>query len=266
MSRKFLLSLASLLAVAALGVVASSAGAVVCTANVLCSSVAGEKLRDDFTEPPEAVSGGSFGTSALAVNTVAAIRLTIGANFNENPKGDAFFGIKIHSDPPTVAAGTTCKEGLGEAEGWVTFVDIQNATTGTTKVASPVFDDTSPGDNGPWPIGIRSDNCSTATHPGRVVIEHVALFFPTLANTTVTGTLLGTWAPPAVGRCENASGGVELTEAQTVSINGKSGEAVTINNGTAGKPAFICFVSANNYLFPNTPPVWTPLTGGINKD
>ncbi len=255
MKSRFLITLAPALLVAmfALGAVASSASAAACTGFVLCNN-SNEKLRDDFTEPPEGVSGGSFGTSALAVNTAGKLRFcatVISKVCNENPAGYAFFGVKLHSDPPTVAAGTECKEGLGEAEGWVTFVDIQNATPGAA------YDDTSPGDNGPWPIGVRSDNCKVK--PGVVRIEHAALLFAGLGNATATGTFTGTWVQP--GSCPGGSGGVKLDIKQP-GITLKEAE---VDNG-AGANAFICFVSSNNYLFPTAAPTWAPFTGNIWKD
>lgn len=263
--------LAVLAAVLGVGTSSASAAEGACANNVLCgrnsTATNAERLRDDFVEPPEGVSGGSFGASLLAVNTAGALRLTSGAAFNENPKGDAFFGLKLHSNPPTVATGTVCKEGLGEAEGWVLFADIQNATNNAGE-PSPVYDDTSPGDNGPWPIGIRSDHCSARA--GVVTIEHVALFLPKLAGgVTVTGVLTGNWVQPTIGAeegCKGGRGGVELKEKQTVTLNGTSGQEIKINNGVAGKLAFICFVSSNNELFPTTPPTWAPFTGGIWKD
>jgi len=256
--KKILCVLAVVVAMFALAVGASSASAAACTGFVLCNN-SNEKLRDDFTEPPEGVSGGSFGSSALAVNTAGKLRLCSTVSTikvcNENPAGYAVLGVKLHRDPPTVAAGTECKEGLGEAEGWVTFVDIQNWTP------SAVFDDTSPGDNGPWPIGVRSDNCKVK--PGVVRIEHAALFFPGLANLMATGTFTGTWVQP--GSCPGGSGGVKLDVKQPgITLSGA--EKPEIDNGTANVNAFICFVSSNNYLYPTTVPTWAPFTGNIWKD
>jgi hypothetical protein len=260
-SRKLLISLVpAVLAVAALGVGASSASAAACTVNVLCNN-SNEKLRDDLTEPPEGISGGGYGTSALAVNTAGSLRLcmTIAGlkTCNESPTGYVFFGVKLHSNPLTVAAGTTCKAGLGEAKGWVTFVDWMHYTP------SAVYDNTSPGYNGAWPIGVRSDKCSAATNPGKVTIERAALFFPALANLVATGTFTGKWVQP--GECPGGSGGVKLDVKQE-GIKLSAGEKPELDNGTAHTNAFICFVASSNYLYPNAAPTWAPFTGNIWKD
>ena len=44
--------------------------------------------------------------------------------------------------------------------------------------------------------------------------------------------------------------------------------ARAIDNGTTGTTsrAILCFVSANNYLYPTTAPTWGPFTGAIWKD
>jgi hypothetical protein len=255
-SRKLLISLVpAVLAVAALGVGASSASAAACTVNVLCNN-ANEKLRDDLTEPPEGISGGGYGTSALAVNTAGKIRLclTIGGlkTCNESPQGYVLFGVKLHSNP---VSATECKAGQGEAKGWVTFVDWMHYTP------SAVYDDTSPGYNGAWPIGVRSDKCTV--NPGKVTIERSALFFPGLANLVAAGTFTGKWVQP--GECPGGSGGIKLDVAQP-GIRASFGEKPELDNGSANTNAFICFVASNNYLYPNTAPTWAPFTGNIWKD
>jgi hypothetical protein len=263
MFKKRLISLvvASLTLVAlGLGGVASSAMAEVHVLEGKGGTETGA-LRDDLIEPPEHVSGGGYGTSILGTNSLGAIRLTIGEAFNENAANYAYFGVKIHSNPEAPEGEKTkeCKEGKGEAEGWVSFVDIQNAKD-QSAVESPAYANTSPGYNGEWPIGIKSDKCKN--NPGKVTIEHVALYFPKLSAEAV-GVLVGAYSEPNKEKC--SGGGIELTEAQTLTVNGTA-TAVKLNNGTAGKPAFICFVSANNYLFPEKAPTWTPLTGEIKKN
>jgi hypothetical protein len=274
MSRKYLFGLLPILAVLA-SAMAPSAFALKpskpCTKNILCTGNEGtEGLRDDFTEPPEGVSGGSLGSSILGSNTAGPLRLTIGANFNENPQGYAFFGVKLHSNPET--STTVCRE----VEGWVTFVDIQRASgeyEATPVTNSPVFDDTSPGDNGPWPIGIHSNQTICGAKAGKVTIEHVALYLP-VPKKLITGTLIGVYVQPSTPakptKCP--AGGIALEENQNVTINGKSGEAVKIQAGASGV-AVICFVSSNNWVFPKTAPTWSPFmdfteseTPGIWKD
>jgi hypothetical protein len=217
-----------------------------CTEFVLCSGK-NEKLRDNSTTPP---TGGEFGTEALAVNTAGSLRLTAKiaglAAHNENPKGYAFFGIKLGKNP----ASANCNI----AEGSVTFADLQDATTGGAE--SPVFPN-----NVVWPIKVRSDKCTT--EPGVVTIESVGLFFPNFHELKATGTFTGKWVQP--GACPGGSGGIELNVKQT-GVALSTGTEPEIDNGTTGKPAFICFVSAENYLYPTTAPTWTPLTGAIWKD
>ena len=159
---------------------------------------------------------------------------------------------------------TKCEKALG----FVEFVDIQNAKNNEAKT-SPAFSNTTAGFNGAWPFSITSD--STACEEklrGAVAIEKVSLLFPNLggvgANTTVAGTLTGKFLEPAKeGKCP--AGGISLNEEQTVTVDGTAGTKVKITAGEKGVAA-ICFVSANNYLFPEKAPTWAPFTGAISKD
>jgi len=233
-----------------------------CTEFVLCNN-SNVGLRDDLVEPPE---GGSFGTDALAVNTQGPLRLcekfkaAVGCEGvkNQNPINDAFFGLKLHENPTSANCHT--------ATGWVEWADIQNATS-TGGVSSPVFAGTSPGDNGAWSLSVRSDKCST--NPGRVSIDRFAIYIPVpgfWVTTPSTGEIVGKYIQPSA-QC--AAGGVELNIEQTLEINDVSA-ARTIDNGTTGvgaaSNAFICFVSANNYVYPKTGPEWKELQGAIWKD
>jgi hypothetical protein len=254
--RKFLISLAPAAVVAAFALAPSAASAAACTTNVLCNN-SNEALRDDAVTPP---TGGGYGTSALAVNTAGTLRFCatlLGLKkCNENPTGYAFFGVKLHSNPATSA--TKCEE----ATGWVTFVDVQNATTSGAK--SPVYDNTSPGSNGAWPISVKSDNtgCPLAER-GKVTIEKSALYFPELLGVNATGTFTGKWVQP--GECAGGSGGVKL-EVKQPGVTLSTGEKPEVDNGPKAENAFICFVSANNYLYPEKAPAWTPLVGNVWKD
>jgi hypothetical protein len=253
--RKFLISLAPAAVVAAFALAPSAASAAACTKNVLCNNT-NEALRDDAVAPP---TGGGYGTSGLAVNTAGTLRFCatlLGLKkCNENPTGYAFFGVKLHGNPATSA--TKCEE----ATGWVTFVDVQNAVTGTTK--SPVYDNTSPGSNGAWPISVKSDSTACGANAGKVTIEKSALYFPELLGVNATGTFTGKWVQP--GECAGGSGGVKLDTLQP-GVKLSPGENPEVDNGTTGKNAFICFVSANNYLYPEKAPTWTPLVGNVWKD
>jgi len=282
MSKKFLISLAPLLAVAAFALVPSAALAVVskpCLTNVLCSGNEGkEPLRDDFAEPPASTTGsfgtvkGGFGTSALAVNTAGPLRLLAKLGTvtvaNKNPAGYAFFGVKL--DKNSVTSTTKCET----ATGYVTFVDIQDATTLNEKgeeVSSPVYSGEGPfsptlptgarGGLGPWLLKINSDNtgCSEAER-GKVTISNVSLYFPTLSGLVATGQFVGQYVQPTGGTVAPCpAGGVELAISQP-GISLTLGTTPELDNGTTGKKAFICFVSSNNYLFPKTAPTWAPFS------
>jgi hypothetical protein len=244
--KKFLIGLAPALLVAAFALAPSGASAAACATKVLCNG-SNAALRDDAVTPP---AGGGYGSSALATDTNGPLRLSALGSFNENPTGYAFFGVKLDKDPNT--STTACEK----ATGWVTFVDIQNAKN-NTGAFSPVYDNTSPGFNAAWPFKVNSDNtgCAVAER-GVVTIENVALFFPNLAtgNVTVTGTMKGKYVQPgATSKCQ--AGGVELNKAQMMTVNGVNLE-VEISNGAAKEAGFVCFVSANNNLFPEAAPKW----------
>jgi len=259
--KKFFISLAPALLVTAfaLGIGASLASAAPpCTTNVLCNG-SNAKLRDDAVAPP---AGGGYGASALAINTKGPLRLSALGTFNENPTGYAFFGIKFVEDP--VTSPTVCEK----AKGLVTFVDIQDARN-NTGAFSPVYDNTERA----WPFIVNSDNTGCpVVERGVVTIEHVALFFPNLqaGNLAITGTIRGKYVQPSSDSCP--AGGIELNKAQILAINGGNME-VEISNGASKGPAFICFVSSNNNLFPERAPTWSPFrdeagspTPGIWKD
>lgn len=251
---KALAALAPVLLLAALALLPSSAFAAEepCTNNVLCDN-AGTALRDDFNAPK------GFGTDMLATNTQATLRLVALAGetpvfSNSNPANYAYFGLELLSNP------ATSTEVCNDAEGWVTFADIQNATP------SPVYAGISPTRFGPWPFTVKSDNtgCPEAER-GRVTIEDTHLFF-SAAEATASGTFVGSYEQPGAN-CEG--GGVKLDVAQpgiTVEAGGEKFAARVDNGAEVPSNAFICFVSANNSLFPTTAPTWEPLTGAIWKD
>jgi hypothetical protein len=255
MKNKFLISLAPALVAAALAVVPSTALAVVskaCTTNVLCSGNSGaEPLRDDATTPP---TGGGYGTSVLAVNTAGNLRYgfkVAGVTArNEIEAGYADFGIKLVENPKSKAGECVVAKGL------VTWVDIQKAGLSGNKKSSPVYDNTEKA----WPLSVRSDFC--ATEPGVVKVEGVGLFLPELEKEVVGGALTGKYVQPTGGEVAPCpAGGVEFNVKQplvTLSV-GEAG-SFELDNGTVGKPAFLCFVAANNYLFPKTAPKWAPFS------
>src|SRR5271169_6549991 len=133
MSKKFLIGLAPVLAVAAFALVPSAAMAGVEPCWVLTSAkvkppvgtcnnppgvLAPQNLRDNAFTPP---AGGGFGTDALAVNTHAAIRFRakISGVFvnNFSPAGYAFFGLKLVRNPlspKTKVQEEKCEEEKGK--------------------------------------------------------------------------------------------------------------------------------------------------------
>ncbi len=269
--KRFLVGLLPLLAVAASAVVPSAAAAVACESQVLCNA-AGVNLRDDLSEGP---TGGGFGTDGLAVNTQGPLRWCekyvsgtgCGGTTNKNPANDAFVGITLRENrafPKTAKEKEECKEAAGReaaATGWVQWVDIQDATS-TGGTSSPVYAGTSPSANGPWSLTIRSDECTT--NPGRVTIGKFAAYLPVpnwILTTPTTGGLVGKYVNPG-STC--AGGGAELNVEQALELNGASA-ARTIDDGTTGTTtkAILCFVSANNSLYPTTAPTWGPFMGAI---
>ncbi len=286
MKKKCLISVAPLLAIVgfALAPSAATAGAgEPCNKFVLCPSTNNEeKLRDDVNEGP---TGGGFGADALVVNTQRPLRLcrefTAGTGCtgpsNKNPVNDAFFGIKTYENRPapvTTREREECKEAAGHetaAIGWVQWGDPQDSTsTGTS--ANPMYVGTSPGDNGPWTIRLRSDLCTV--NPGLVTISKVAVYFPVIGwwvTTPSTGEIVGKYIQPSTtaNPTECKGGGVELNIEQSLEVNDVL-LARTFDNGTTGvaqaDKAIFCTVSANNYLYPTTAPSWGPFTGAIWKD
>jgi hypothetical protein len=213
-------------------------------ANVL-NAAGGVALRDDLTTPP---SNAQYGADILAQNTKSILALTVGGVVqNRNPINDAFVGLQLHSNPEAKNCST--------ATAYATFVDLQNATT-PGGVSSPVYADTL---IDPFRVDINSDLCTT--NPGQVLIQGVGLYFPTLA-VEVRGFIKGLYEQPGVN-C--AAGGVKLNLAQPgLLVNGAGTPEVGISNG-AGAVAYLCFVSANNYVFPTVPKELGPLTGEIKK-
>lgn len=249
---------------------ASSASAAPCTTNILCNG-SNQPLRDDNVGNAGAETT-NYGADGLASNTEGKLRLsaTVPATeppqkvSNENDANYAYFGVELENNPATSEA--ECRS----ATGHVTFADVQNATP------SAVYAGISPGGFGPWPITVVSNDPVCGGFAGLVVASNVHLLFPGLGDTTAVGNFLGTYRQPSevAGECE--AGGMELAIAQpqvTVTIGGKGGtvlEKPEIDNGNNNQNAFLCFVSANNDLFPSVAPVWSdeenPLEGAIWKD
>jgi hypothetical protein len=266
--KKFLLGLAPLFAVAAFGIAPSSAGAAACRIVTLNTNAGGQEAT--CNEPPSTTSPANlreteegaatspistnFATNGLLVNTKGKLRLKAKisgvAVTNENPIGDAFFGLNLESNP--VSSAAVCRA----ATGMVTFADIQHASP------SAVYDGTSA-----WPFTLVSNSaaCSSETR-GTVIIREVTLLFATLgaSETPViaSGTMKGVYEQPGTN-CP--AGGIKLNTAQPGLTTEPATTSPEVDNSTTGEAAYICFVSANNYVYPTTAPTWT-LTGAIWKD
>jgi hypothetical protein len=135
MRKGLLAGLVSLLAVAALGVGASSSSAAACRVLVYaeksegqgvgCNNPPGVTIPQNIRAGTDAPEG--FGTDALAVNTKGGLRFcatsaVLGKLCNSNPTGYAFFGLKVDKNP--VSSATKCES----ASGWVPWADVQHAS------------------------------------------------------------------------------------------------------------------------------------------
>jgi hypothetical protein len=273
--KKFLFGLAPVLAVAAFALVPSGASAVPVQCRVLadaaaqhfgveCNNPPGvvepQNLRENNDGVSTSPQSTNYGTDGFAVNTAGKLRFCatsalLGRICNSNPAGYAFFGLKLFTNPESSA--TVCRR----AEGNIPWVDIQRATS------SPVFD----GALSAWTFSVNSDNAGcSSTQKGVVTVRNASLLFETLAAggpVIATGTFKGVWSQPssAAGKCP--AGGIEINKVQSGITTEPETTAIEIDNGEATPaPAFICFVSANNYLYPDTAPVWAPFTGAIWKN
>lgn len=233
-----------------LAVGASSAMAV----NILTAAggITTGALRDDLTVTAPATNA-QYGTDILAQNTKGALALTTGEPAevqNQNGQFYAFVGLKLHSNPEA----KNCSVATAYAE----FVDLQKATHLTA--SSPVYADTL---IDPWRVDINSDMC--AVNPGVVRIGGVGLFFPTL-GIEARGTIEGVYVQPgATSNC--TAGGVQFNLKQpNLLLNGVATLKPGINNTEVGKNAYLCFVSANNYVYPTVGKELGPLTGEITKN
>lgn len=251
-------ALVTLAVVLAMAIGSSSASAAPCPTNILCDG-AENPIRSDFTGAP-ALKG--YGGDLLATNSESTLRLLALEGeepvfANSNPANYAYFGIELMTNPPT--SKTTCND----AEGWVTFADIQNAEP------SPVYAGISPTRFGPWPVVVFSNALNEEEPPkpvcgenaGKVFIEDTHLLFSNIGggNTAIaSGTFVGDYVQPEEG-CEG--GGVELAGPQpgiTVTALGQNFSGA-IDNGAGGN-ALICFVSSNNALYPTEAPTWGPFS------
>jgi hypothetical protein len=211
-------------------------------------------LRDDLTTPP---TNAQYGADLLAQNTAAPLQLFKGGaaeeGLNKNGRWAAFVGIKLHSNPMAVNCST--------ATGYVEFADFQKAVTVPGGLNSPVYADTL---IAPWRVDINSNSCEAAKNPNKVTVTGVGLYFPLLlGGQEVRGTITGKYEPPG-GNC--SAGGVNLDLQQPGLLANGAAIGAGINNGTAGVHAFLCFVSANNDVYPAVPVGEGAITGKIKNE
>lgn len=197
----------------------------------------------------------NFGTDMLAVNTKGPLRFKVGAGAGEAatvPMGYGFFVFKLFTNPES--SKTICRQ----AQGNIPAADIQHASN------SAVFN----GSSGAWTFSIKSDNegCPLA-EKGKVTIRNVSLLFETLkvggTPIVAAGAIAGAYENPDAN-CP--AGGIKLNISQSGLMIEPTFASPEIDNG-AGGSAYICFVSANNYLFSEVEPKWTFTQGkGIWKN
>lgn len=218
-------------------------------------------LRDDLnvtsgTNPP---TNGQFGANILAQNTKGAFALTTGTPpvvVNKSPQNYDFVGLQLHSNP--AVSTTQCNS----AGGYVQFADFQDSTLQNTTTNSPTYVNTL---LFPFRTLINSVSapCTTTAgenEKGLVTIRNTEFYLP-VAGVLAFGTIKGKYVEPGTGsKC--LGGGVELELEQPGLVPAGSG----INNGVAGEHAFLCFVSANNYVYPTAGKEIGPLTGAITDN
>lgn len=199
-------------------------------------------LRDNLVTPP---SNGQYGADALLNNTTNPIRFSLsGTGVNSSPQYDAFLGLKLNSNPTAANCSV--------AGGYVEFADFQNSSPSDT-FADTLID--------PWRVSINSDSCST--DPDQVTVSGVGLYFPEIPL-EVTGTVTGTYEEPGVN-CP--AGGIKLDVDQPgILVDGSAVAGTQIDDGTAGANAYLCLVSANNYVYPTSPAGLGSLTGAVTNN
>lgn len=252
------LRLGTLMSVSALvvGVLAVSASNALAVQQLTASGGAETgALRDSLTSPA-APSSDRYGTDALLENTVGALALTINPSGTTvqaqvSPQYDAYLGLKLDNNPTAANCSV--------ADGNVEFADFQDSTSPgiLSGAESPTYANTLDSE---WRVEINSNMCTT--NPDKVTTSGAGLWFPTL-DSEATGTFTGTYVQSSA-TCP--AGGIELDLSQpAVLINGLN-ENAGIDDGTAGQNAYLCVISANNYVYPTSPSGPGSLTGVITNN
>jgi hypothetical protein len=216
-----------------------------------------QNLREEEVGAATTPGSTDFPTQALLVNTKSKLRgfttitgVRIG---DESPTGDAMYGMRLTSNPTNSA--TFCRA----ATGTMTFADVQNGKP------SEMFNGTSA-----WLLTVFADSkpCEEQHRAGEVTIREVSVVFDQLEvekrPVVATGTLLGSYSQPDKELCP--AGGIELDVDQLGISTEPESERKELDGGEEGKPAFLCVVASNNYVFPKTAPTWAPFTNSTEKE
>jgi hypothetical protein len=214
-------------------------------------------VRDDLSVVgTNAPTNAQYGADLLTQNTLGQLALTKGPALtavvqNIIPQFDSFVGLKLHSNPTATTTSV--------ATGYAVFADFQKSEKGAAGGGnSPVYPDNV---IAPWRVDI---NGAKNAAPNVVKITGVGLYFPVL-GVEVRGNITGTYVNKAAGFC--TGGGIRLDILQPgLLLNGAAGQELGINNTIANKNAFLCIVSADNYVYPTVPKELGPLTGEINNN
>jgi hypothetical protein len=276
-NRMVLLGLAApVVAVAALALAPVSASAAAC--RVLTYGTASQEQKATCNNPPvvenpqnlrEAGDGTettpistNFPTSVLAANTAGGLRygyFVEGIETSELiPRGYVDFGVKLEHDPES--STTACNVATGS----IPWFDASNGQASYGQPSAMVAG------AGAWTLSIYSDSaaCKAKEKNGEVIIRNVSLLLETLGERNspeiLTGTLVGHYVQPSSAICP--AGGIELENVQRGLTSEPSRTAMVFDNGTEHSPAFLCFVGANNYVFPTAAPTWAPFTNSAEKE
>jgi hypothetical protein len=268
------LLVAPILAAAAFAVVPAAASAAACRVIVHSTAQVGgaplcknpprfaeiQNLRENGDGAGTSPLSTNFGTDGLAVNTKGALRYSFkwgGLPIrNSTPTGYGFLGVKLQSNPESSA--TECRA----ATGTIPWVDIQHSSP------SAVFNGSTA-----WTFSIKStDTGCPEAESGKVTISNVSLLFETVLEgkgegngpMVAAGSIAGVYEQPGAN-CP--AGGIKINTSQPGLTTEPATTAVEIDNGTANSNAYICFVAANNYLYPSSAPTWAQTEGtGIWND
>lgn len=234
----------------------SSPGVGASTCNNPPGVTAPQNLRASSDGGETTPTSTNFPTSLLLVNTKGKLRWSskiAGTTERETiPTNYALIGLTLEGDPES--STTACHAATGK----VRWADLSHGEP------SGAFDGSDA-----WAFSLNSSSEACAEHErAKVRLRGVSLLFETLgAGKTplvATGTLAGTWEQPGV---ECPAGGIQLETKPTGMSTEPASESVEVDNGTTGEAAYLCVVSANNYVTPSEKESWKLTEGtGLYSD